>query len=149
MFFSYFILFCCKISLLCDMRCFVAKSVLMLRKLSQKMWLWRKKDIHEVCSKVPQINPKLPQIARKVPQVTSKVSKLPIMANWAKLPKWKWFFISAAFTGSICLTFLLIWLIQSIISSFPLFKSFHVAMCGQLYSQCHGDGLVSHWIWFS
>ena len=45
---SHFILFCCKIFLLCDLRCFVAKSVLSWftrfawRKLSQKLCLWRK-----------------------------------------------------------------------------------------------------------
>ena len=53
---SHFILFCCKISLLCDLRCFVAKSVLsrftrfgVEKNWAKKFYLWRKKDKYEVC----------------------------------------------------------------------------------------------------
>ena len=63
---SNFILFCCKISLLCDLRCFVAKSVLSRNlfcreicfvaiyalwrgeKLDPIFCLWRKKDKYQV-----------------------------------------------------------------------------------------------------
>ena len=46
---SHFMLFCCKISLLCDLRCFVAIHALWRgEKLSKKFYLWRKKDKYEV-----------------------------------------------------------------------------------------------------
>ena len=56
---SHFMLFCCKIFLLCDLRCFVAKSVLswfthfgVEKNLCQKLCMWRKKDKYEVCKRV-------------------------------------------------------------------------------------------------
>ena len=55
----HFMLFCCKISHLCDLRCFVAKSVMSPffvlwrgEKLSQKLCLWRKNDKYEVWKKL-------------------------------------------------------------------------------------------------
>ena len=53
---SHFLLSCCKISLLCDLRCFAAKSLLLRftlwrgEKLSQKLCPWRKNDKYEVWS---------------------------------------------------------------------------------------------------
>ena len=45
----HFMLFCCKIFLLCDLRCFVAKSVLSWRKIEPKIVPVEKKDKYEVC----------------------------------------------------------------------------------------------------